>query len=162
MKKKILTIVNPISGTKSKSDAHSLLETYLNKDLFDYEIRYTDHPGHATEMARKAAENGYDIVVAVGGDGTVNEVARSLVNTPTALAIIPCGSGNGLARHLFIPLQPVDAIHVLNDCEIRALDYGTINDYPFSALAGWVLMRISVRNLLRLASVARPHTWNTY
>ena len=65
MKKKILTIVNPISGTKSKSDAHSLLETYLNKDLFDYEIRYTDHPGHATEMARKAAENGYDIVVAV-------------------------------------------------------------------------------------------------
>lgn len=77
MKKKILTIVNPISGTKSKSDAHSLLETYLNKDLFDYEIRYTDHPGHATEMARKAAENGYDIVVAVGGDGTVNEVAAA-------------------------------------------------------------------------------------
>ena len=136
MKKKILTIVNPISGTKSKSDAHSLLETYLNKDFFDNEIRYTDHPGHATEMARKAAENGYDIVVAVGGDGTVNEVARSLVNTPTALAIIPCGSGNGLARHLFIPMQPVDAIHVLNDCEIRALDYGTINDYPFFCTCG--------------------------
>ncbi|MGN0216244.1 MAG: diacylglycerol/lipid kinase family protein, partial [Prevotella sp.] len=90
MKKKMLIIVNPISGTKSKGDAPSLLNTYLDKDLFDYEICFTTHPGHATEMAHQAVQDHADIVVAVGGDGTVNEVARSLVNTPTALGIIPC------------------------------------------------------------------------
>jgi len=136
MKKKILLIVNPISGTKSKVDAPSLINTYINKDLFDFDIRFTEYPGHATQMAREAVDEHYDIVAAVGGDGTVNEVARSLVNTPTALAVIPCGSGNGLARHLFIPMRPKEAIDILNDCVIRKLDYGTINDYPFFCTCG--------------------------
>ena len=136
MKKKILLIVNPISGTKSKVDAPSLINTYLNKDLFDFDIRFTEYPGHATQMAREAVDEHYDIVAAVGGDGTVNEVARSLVNTPTALAVIPCGSGNGLARHLFIPMRAKEAIDILNDCVIRKLDYGTINDYPFFCTCG--------------------------
>lgn len=136
MKKKMLIIVNPISGTKSKGDAPSLLNTYLDKDLFDYEICFTTHPGHATEMAHQAVQDHADIVVAVGGDGTVNEVARSLVNTPTALGIIPCGSGNGLARHLFIPMQPQEAINVINECMVRPLDYGTINQYPFFCTCG--------------------------
>lgn len=132
----MLVIVNPISGTKSKDDAPSLLNTFLNKDLFDYEIRFTSHPGHATEMAHKAVDDHVDIVVAVGGDGTVNEVARSLINTPTALGIIPCGSGNGLARHLMIPMQPKEAINILNDCITKSLDYGTINEYPFFCTCG--------------------------
>lgn len=136
MKKKMLIIVNPISGTKSKGDAPSLLNTYLDKDLFDYEICFTTHPGHATEMAHQAVQDHADIVVAVGGDGTVNEVARSLVNTPTALGIIPYGSGNGLARHLFIPMQPQEAINVINECVVRPLDYGTINQYPFFCTCG--------------------------
>ena len=136
MKKKILLIVNPISGTKSKVDAPSLINTYINKDLFDFDIRFTEYPGHATQMAREAVDEHYDIVAAVGGDGTVNEVARSLVNTPTALAVIPCGSGNGLARHLFIPMRAKEAIDILNDCVIRKLDYGTINDYPFFCTCG--------------------------
>lgn len=136
MNKKILLIVNPISGTKSKVDAPSLINTYINKDLFDFDIRFTEYPGHATQMAREAVDEHYDIVAAVGGDGTVNEVARSLVNTPTALAVIPCGSGNGLARHLFIPMRPKEAIDILNDCVIRKLDYGTINDYPFFCTCG--------------------------
>ena len=136
MKKKILLIDNPISGTKSKVDAPSLINTYINKDLFDFDIRFTEYPGHATQMAREAVDEHYDIVAAVGGDGTVNEVARSLVNTPTALAVIPCGSGNGLARHLFIPMRPKEAIDILNDCVIRKLDYGTINDYPFFCTCG--------------------------
>ena len=84
----------------------------------------------------KATEEGADIVVAVGGDGTVNEVARSLIHTETALGIIPCGSGNGLARHLYIPMSPDGALQVLANCHIEALDYGIIDQQPFFCTCG--------------------------
>ena len=103
MKKEVLFIINPISGTRHKQSIPEEIEQWLDHTLFDHEIKFTTHAGHASELTKEAAENGVDIVVAVGGDGTVNEVARSLVHTSTALGIIPCGSGNGLARHLQIP-----------------------------------------------------------
>ena len=78
----------------------------------------------------------FEIPVAIGGDGTVNEVARAIVETDTALAIIPCGSGNGLARHLMLPLNVKGAIQVINECEIHALDYGSINGMPFFCTCG--------------------------
>ena len=99
-KRKITFILNPKSGTTSKAEVPALIEQILDKDLFDTEICFTEYRGHAAEIAKAKAKEGVDIVVAVGGDGTVNEVARSLVHTDTALAIVPCGSGNGLARHL--------------------------------------------------------------
>ena len=105
MKKKIVFIMNPISGTSSKAAIPSLIESTLNKELFEYEIRMTERAGHASEIATEAKNNHVDIVVAVGGDGTINEVARSIVHSDTALGIIPCGSGNGLARHLLIPMN---------------------------------------------------------
>jgi diacylglycerol kinase family enzyme len=74
--------------------------------------------------------------VAVGGDGTVNEVARSLVHTNTALGIIPCGSGNGLARHLCVPMDIKKAIAMINNCKIDAFDYGVINGMPFFCTCG--------------------------
>ena len=77
-----------------------------------------------------------DIVVAVGGDGTVNEVARSLVHTKTALGILPCGSGNGLARHLMLPMNLRKSIEVINRCEIHDLDYGVVNGHPFFCTCG--------------------------
>lgn len=85
-----------------------------------------------------------DIVVAVGGDGTVNEVARSIVNSDTALGIIPCGSGNGLARHLMIPMDLHKAVEIINKHMIHDLDYGIINDNPFSAHVVWALMHLLV------------------
>ena len=104
-KKKIVFIINPVSGTQGKEQILSWINERLDKDLYDKEVIYTEYAGHAVEIAaQKAAEKAF-AVVAIGGDGTINEIARSLVHTETALGIIPCGSGNGLARHLQIPLE---------------------------------------------------------
>lgn len=132
----ILFILNPISGTVSKSNIRDLIDRYVDKTRFDCSVCYTEYAGHATEMAHRAAEKGVDVVVAVGGDGTVNEVARGLVNTKSALAIIPCGSGNGLARHLMLPLDVKQAISVINELEIHCLDYGVIDNHPFLCTCG--------------------------
>lgn len=136
MKKKILFIINPISGTAAKAQIPGKIEKYLDQERFDYEIRNTEYAGHATRLATQAAHDGIDIVVAIGGDGTVNEVARALVHTHTALGIIPSGSGNGLARHLLIPLNVRKSIDIINRCEIHELDYGVINGYPFFCTCG--------------------------
>ena len=128
--------MNPISGTSDKKDIPYLIEELLDKEQFDYSIRKTEYPGHAYEIAKESKEQGIDIVVAVGGDGTVNEVGRALVHSNTALGIIPTGSGNGLARHLLIPMKIKGAIQVLNDCKITDLDYGIINEHPFFCTCG--------------------------
>ena len=135
-KKKIVFIMNPISGTVSKAGIPAIIDSTLDKEKFDYVIKHTEYAGHASDLAREAANAGTDIVVAVGGDGTVNEVARAIVHTHTALGIIPCGSGNGLARHLSIPLDFRKAIEIINACEIHDLDYGIINEMPFFCTCG--------------------------
>ncbi len=135
-KKRVRFIINPISGTRSKAAIVRLIPEYLDTERFEYDIVYTKHSGHAALLANQAVDEGIDVVVAVGGDGTVNEVARSLVHTPAALGIIPCGSGNGLARHLFIPINPVGALKILSECQIECLDYGKINTQPFFCTCG--------------------------
>ena len=137
VKKTTITfITNPISGTQSKANVPTLIEEVIDKERFDYEIVNTEYAGHATEIARDAVEKGRDIVAAVGGDGTVNEVARALVDSTTALAVVPCGSGNGLARHLLIPMDVRKSLEFINECEIHELDYGTINNHPFFCTCG--------------------------
>ena len=135
-KKRIVFILNPISGTHSKKEIPDLIDKLLDHELFDYELRLTEYAGHAAEIAKESAEKGIDVVVAIGGDGTVNEVARSLVHTQTALGIIPCGSGNGLARHLCLPLDIKKAISIINECRIEDFDYGVINGLPFFCTCG--------------------------
>ena len=122
MKRKIVFILNPHSGTDNKVKMPKLIEEYINHEAFDYEIVFTEYAGHAADIAKDCASRGIDIVVAVGGDGTINEVARSIVHTNTSLGIIPCGSGNGLARHLCIPLDPRKAISIINKACIESLD----------------------------------------
>ena len=134
--KNIVFIMNPISGTVSKRAIPSMIEKLLDKELFSYDIRETQYAGHATEIAHQAIDEGVDIVCAIGGDGTVNEVGRALVGSQTALAIIPCGSGNGLARHLMLPMDAGKAIKIINMCEIHDLDYGIINEKPFFCTCG--------------------------
>lgn len=134
--KKIRFIMNPISGTCSKDRIPNLIDATLNHEQFEYEIITTNHAGHASELAAEAKEARADVVVAVGGDGTVNEVARAIVHSDTALGIIPCGSGNGLARHMLIPMNIKKSIEIINKCVIRDFDYGIVNGYPFFCTCG--------------------------
>lgn len=133
---KIRFIVNPISGTGDKRHIVAAAARMIPDDSFQRDVVYTSYKGHAAEIAEQSAREGWDVVVAVGGDGTVNEVARSLVHTDTALGIVPCGSGNGLARHLSIPMNPVGALKVLRECKVETLDYGLINETPFFCTCG--------------------------
>ncbi len=102
----------------------------------DYEIHHTRRAGHATELAAAAVAAGADIAVAVGGDGTINEVARAICHSDTALGIIPCGSGNGLARHLGIPLEAKHAIDIISDAIVERMDYGKVDGIPFFCTCG--------------------------
>ena len=174
MKKKAVFVINLISGTSDKAAIPGLIDQYLDKTQFEYEIAVTQYAGHASEIAAKAKDDGVDVVVAIGGDGTVNEVARAIVHSSTALGIIPCGSGNGLARHLLLPLNVRKAIDVINRNEVRQLDYGIINDYPFFCTCGmgfdaFVSMKFAeagkrgpityVENVLREGLKYKPETY---
>ena len=139
MKKKIVFIMNPISGTSSKAAVPSLIDSTLDKEQFEYEIKMTERPEHASELAAEARDNHADIVVAVGGDGTVNEVARSLVHSDSALGILPCGSGNGLARHLLLPMNLKKSIE-----KYTTLTTESSTSTHSSALAEWASMPLSV------------------
>ena len=132
----IAFIVNPISGTHSKDALPKLIDECLDHEQFNHRILYTKYAGHAAVLTRQCVEEHVDIVVAVGGDGTVNEVARSLVHSETALGIIPCGSGNGLARHLCLPIDIRKSVNIINRCCIEAFDYGIINGLPFFCTCG--------------------------
>lgn len=135
-RKKILFIVNPISGLGKQKGLEQLVDQRLDKERYDYQISYTERQGHATEIAAKASAEGIHFVIAVGGDGTVNETAAGLVGTDTVLGIIPTGSGNGLSRHLKIPMNLKRALEVINRGEIRKIDTATINDLVFVNVAG--------------------------
>ena len=129
-------IVNPTSGPKSRVDVAARIQQYLDHTKYSYDIVYTAYAGHAPTLAREAAAGKCAVVVAVGGDGTVNEVAQGLLHSDTALAILPKGSGNGLARHLRIPLRLQAAIQIINQGNITRIDSGNINGHPFFTTAG--------------------------
>lgn len=135
-KKQIVFIVNPISGTSSKKKFDAIVSKTIDANRFDWQIIRTEHAGHAADIAKQCAADGVDICVAVGGDGTVNEVARSLVGTSTALGIVPCGSGNGLARHLCLPMSMKGSLAIINEGQTGQFDYGLINEHPFFCTCG--------------------------
>lgn len=136
MKKFLVFIVNPRAGTRSKSRIEDLIRTHLHPDGIDYEIVHTKAKGHATEIAAEAVKQNAACAVAVGGDGTMNETAAALVHTSTALGIIPLGSGNGMARHLGIPLNTAKSIQLLNQPKEKIIDSCTLNNRPFFCVAG--------------------------
>jgi len=134
----ICFIFNPMAGTGHRADFPALLQRYYGGVAgTDYLLRPTERPGHATALARAAAQAGCRGVVAVGGDGTVNEVGQGLLGqTGTALGIVPRGSGNGLARHLRVPLGLSAALRRLRQPAFSRMDVGTINSRPFFCTAG--------------------------
>jgi YegS/Rv2252/BmrU family lipid kinase len=136
MKTKIAFIINPFSGTGKKEDLPETIRNGIDLKLFDPEIVFTKFREHGTDLAKEFVEKDFKIIVAVGGDGTVNEVAQALVHTDCSLGIIPIGSGNGLARHLEIPMVIRKAIEQLNHSEPILIDYGLVNGKPFFCTCG--------------------------
>ena len=131
---KVRAILNPRAGVA----AHRTREAVEGgrPSWKDYAVYLTREPGHATALAREAVAAGADLVLAVGGDGTVNEVAQGLLGSPAALGIVPVGSGNGLARALRLPLQPAAALAALESGARRRMDTGTLNGRLFLNVAG--------------------------
>ena len=136
MKKSVLFIINPISGGKKKLEFPAFATTHLDPERFNADFVYTEWPTHANDLAVEAVENGRDIVVSVGGDGTINEVASALEGTDTIMGIIPFGSGNGLARSLNISLNNKNAVQILNNLNCRRIDSGILNGRKFFNMAG--------------------------
>lgn len=134
MKKRFAFIFNPHAGTQDKKAERSIRQ-FMESESRSSTLTLTKGKNHATEIARNSAEDGL-IPVAVGGDGTVNEVAKALINTDTPMGIIPKGSGNGVARHLGISLTPSTALADLSRAAPVSLDTGLVNEHPFVMLMG--------------------------
>ena len=137
MKKKIRFIINPISGVGSKGDIPNLIKDHLDQSIFEYDIAFTEYRKHAKKIATESVNENYDIVCAVGGDGSVHEVGTALIGSETKLAILPAGSGNGLARHLNIPLNLKDAILCINKNQAIKMDTVLVNDKSFLGIGGY-------------------------
>jgi len=129
---KIRFIINPISGTGKQKG----IEEYITKHLENFEIIYTKKVGDATRISKEAANENIDAVIAVGGDGTVNECLKGLVNTNTALGVIPCGSGNGFAYHIGMDRTIKKAVKQLKNTQIKHIDTCTANGVPFVNVSG--------------------------
>lgn len=135
-RKHLVFIVNPKSGVERQKAVQNAIDQHLDHNIFTYEIQHTKYAKHGTELAAAAAAAGAYAVVAVGGDGSVNDVVAGLMGTDTALAIFPKGSGNGMARTMEIPLGEKEAIETINKCNVQPMDIGFVNDRPFISNAG--------------------------
>lgn len=135
--KKIFLIINQFAGLcKKRTHEVNALISFLKGNNCEVEFSYTNHPGHATDLAEKAVSSGFELVVAVGGDGTVNEVAQGLIGTTTLMGIIPMGSGNGLARELGISMNILKSAHTLIDGNMEQIDVCRINNQRFLCTSG--------------------------
>ncbi|MCG8577513.1 MAG: YegS/Rv2252/BmrU family lipid kinase [Flavobacteriales bacterium] len=134
--RKILFLVNPISGVGKKKVIPALIDKHFSSDEFQVDVIQTEYRNHGYEIALEQNSN-YDCIVAVGGDGSVNEVGSALVDTNCALGIIPSGSGNGLARHLGIPLKIEEAILRIKAFNQMTMDVGKVNDKVFLGTCGF-------------------------
>ncbi|MEZ7839194.1 MAG: YegS/Rv2252/BmrU family lipid kinase [Flavobacteriales bacterium] len=135
-KQSIHFIINPISGTGKQANIEEKISQELDSLKFDTYLHYTTHKGHATEIAKQLVAEKAGVVVAVGGDGTVNEVAQAMVSSSSILGIIPTGSGNGLARHLSIPQNVSKALRLINTLNTKEIDSCTANEQFFMNVSG--------------------------
>lgn len=136
----VFAIVNPLSGAGANPDAAAQRAALLMRHFVQAGItggvHVTERRGHATELAAGALAHGARVVLAWGGDGTINEIASVISGTATSLAVVPAGSGNGFARDLAIPWDPSAAIEVAIRGRDRAIDAGEINGRLFFNIAG--------------------------
>lgn len=135
-KKQLLFLINPISGIGKKNIIPALINKAIDPEKFVCEIRHTEYRQHAHEIARSEHPN-FDAIIAVGGDGSVNEVGSALIHTNCALGVIPGGSGNGLARHVGVPMDHEKALQRINRFEKTKIDTGSVNDHIFLGTCGF-------------------------
>lgn len=136
-KKLVRIILNPNSGTRKKLDLPKLFNQHVNNRDFHFELHQTQSATHAYDLGAEAVHLGYDLVVAAGGDGTLNQVGRALVGTNIPLGILPLGSGNGFARALKIPLNLGKAIQLIQHGMIKRVDTGKANGHVFLNVCGF-------------------------
>lgn len=162
-KRKILFIINPISGDIKKSNLANLIPKHLDLNQFEWEIANTERAGHATHIAKEALTQNIDIIVAVGGDGSINEIAKSIINSNIILAFIPLGSGNGLAFHLQLPIKNIKkALEIINTGKIIRIDTLKSNKGPIIAFAGTGFEAITARTYRHLGKRGfLAYTWAT-
>ena len=133
---KIFLIINKYAGHKKGELTVNRVIPYLKREGHLVSYAFTKHPGHASELAQKAVADGFNLVVAVGGDGTVNEVALGLIGSQTVMGIIPMGSGNGLARELGISMRMSKSARTLLEGVTRNLDVCKLNEQRFLCTSG--------------------------
>lgn len=138
MKKKALIIANPVSGSRKRirKTLAEKAEKYLDSNRFEYSIQWTEARGHAGALAISALQSGVDIIIVAGGDGTLNEVINIIAGKDVLLGILPIGSGNGLARHMGIPMKIDSAFQLVNNMKTAKIDLGTHNEMYFCSVAG--------------------------
>ncbi|MDR1114881.1 MAG: diacylglycerol kinase family lipid kinase [Tannerella sp.] len=134
--KKVYAIINPVSGTGSKDKIPEMIVSSCLEKGISANIKYSEYAGHVRELTLKAMDDGADCVIAVGGDGTVNEVARNLLYSDVVLGIIPKGSGNGLARELNIPMDAKSAVDVVFSGHTAIIDACKANERLFFCTCG--------------------------
>lgn len=167
-KQRLLFVVNPFAGIGKKKNFQSLLDQNLDKNQFDFSLEYTTHPGHGRQLAATAVAEHFDIVVAVGGDGSVNEIASELIDTEVKLGIVPAGSGNGFAGFLGYSRNLSQSIRDLNNAESIKIDTCLLNDKPYVNVAGvgfdaWVAYKTKTqkfRGFIGYAKTALQQTIN--
>lgn len=136
VKRKYLTIINPHSGTSRKTSIPELAYNILSENGSELYFVYTNEQGHVAQIIDDVATQGFDVVIGVGGDGTINEVADAVRPTDMTMGIIPMGSGNGLARSLDIPMDPEGALEVIRKGYVKRIDCCEANGVPFFVTFG--------------------------
>ena len=136
MKQQIWFIINPTSGISNKKRVENQIRKYLDSSKYHFSIIYTEYAGHGSELAKQGITEKVDVICAVGGDGTVHEIAVVLIHSDVKLAIIPCGSGNGFARHFKISERIKKSIKIINQGNFTKIDTASINSVPFIQVAG--------------------------
>jgi len=126
-------IVNPISGTGKQKNICKLLQEHY---LFNYEIEFTKNQNDAKKIIQEAIKDNFDCIIAVGGDGTLNECLNGIIGSNMSLGVIPCGSGNGFAKHIGMSSNIITSIHQLNEARYKVIDYCTLNSMPFINISG--------------------------
>jgi len=132
----ILFIINPISGGRGKLRIPDFIDKYLDKEKFSPNFVFSEYVGHAGELADEAATKNFDVIIAAGGDGTINEVATKVLKHNKILGILPLGSGNGLARFLNISKNLRYALSIINNFKVDEIDTAEFNKKCFFNLAG--------------------------
>lgn len=163
MKKQIRFIINPIAGDIKKAKLPYLIQSYLDLDKYAYSIVYTQRAGHASQLAQEAVHQNMDVLVAVGGDGSINEIAKAIVHTKVTLAIIPLGSGNALAYHLELPVKKIKkAIQIINTGKQIQMDTLSSNKGEVICFASIGIEAVAARTYRHLGKRGfLAYTWAT-